>query len=350
MRIGILTFHRAHNYGAVLQCYALQSYLESLGHEVYVIDYRQPFVEVFYRSFTLGHLLKKNTIRALWYIIKYPIRVYTKRKFEKFVCKYLNTTSACTQDNIPDDFDAYIIGSDQLWGIDCLGGKKDEIYLGNFKRKSHAKVIGYAISTNINSLHKLQSEGLFSYIRNFTHLSMREQFAIDFISSYSNIYPKLCLDPTLITEQSIWEPLIDNKWEHENYVLIYQVRYPKGDSKYLRNKALDIAKELKCKVIDASNKKYTVEDFISLIKYARLILTTSFHATVFSVIFEKQFYSIKLNDGHDDRYASLLSLLHLENRCVDMNFKVKDEKIDYTTVRLRLVEIQKDSQDFLSTI
>lgn len=351
MRIGILTFHRAHNYGAVLQCYALQSYLESLGHDVYVIDYRQPFIERVYQPFMMCNICTRRVTRILRYIKTIPIRIHTKKNFESFIFKYFNLTSACNQDNIPVDFDAYIIGSDQLWGLNCFGGNKDEVYLGKFHRTNQAKVIGYAISTNLASLQKLQKDGLSGYIKNFTYLSMREQLSVDFIAKNNNFFPKLCLDPTLITEQSTWEPLINNKWKDENYVLIYQVRFIKKGQEDLLNKALEIAKELNCKIIDISYKKHTVEDFVSLIRYARLILTTSFHATVFSIIFEKQFFSIKLNDGHDGRYENILSLLGVEDRCVSMNFNFKkSENIDYKKVGPKLVEIKKESKDFLSMI
>lgn len=352
MKIGILTFHRAHNYGAVLQCYALQEELKRMGHNVQIIDYRQPYIERFYKPYDTRRMLFyfKKGKSVLWYIRMIPTRILKKRNFERFVSKYLNISNRCNRNNVPTDYDVYLIGSDQLWGLNCLGGHKDDIYLGKFIKNKDAKVIGYAISTNMASLIKIQEEGFDNYVLNFSLLSMREQFAVDFIKQHTTICPQMCLDPTLITEKSIWEPFINNKWEKENYILMYQVRKPQNDKKYLERKANKIAKELGCKVIDTTSMTYPVEEFISLIRFAKFIITTSFHATVFSIIFEKKFYSIKLNDGRDARYENLLNLLGIGNRCVNMDFEFHDTAINYENVKIKLSILQKDSKLFLSKI
>lgn len=160
MRIGILTFHRAHNYGAVLQCYALQEVLKSMGHEVLVIDYRQPFIEAIYSPFNF-HRLKGLLLhpRGIYrYVRSISQRLRKRRIYTAFQNKHLRLTKP-RQKNIPEDFERYVIGSDQLWGLHCLGGIADDVYLGNFKHKSQSKIMGYAISTNLNSLKALNNNG-----------------------------------------------------------------------------------------------------------------------------------------------------------------------------------------------
>ena len=138
MKVGIITFHRAWNYGAVLQCYALQQAIKDLGHDVMVIDYRQPAIEKCYQAFSL-----KGSIKALLKPGKYSeqgflYRNRIRKEFTEFRDRFFDLTAPCTQSSIPDDFDVYIIGSDQLWVPNWTGGYFDEVYFGNFKRTKHS--------------------------------------------------------------------------------------------------------------------------------------------------------------------------------------------------------------------
>lgn len=351
MKVGILTFHRAHNYGAVLQCYALQEVLKSMGHEVWVVDYRQPYIEKIYSVLRIRIILRlilKFNFSCLFDYLKQAKSRYNKwASFTKFRNKWFlidkNSLSRINQ-----DLDCYVIGSDQLWGLHCVGGEKDIVYLGEFNRKINSKIIGYAISTNIHSLKQLKEEGLGEYIMNFDSLSMREQFAVDFLKTELEINPQVCIDPTLLTNKETWEPLIKGKWKNKKYVLMYQVRYPTSMAKqsFLRGKAEYIAEKLECDIIDVSDYSYSVEDFVSLFKYAQYVVTSSFHGTVFSLIFETPFCVYKLNDGHDERYISLLNNLDLSEHCLDLDEYPKwDEKVIKN--RSKFVSIKNASISFL---
>ena len=154
MKLGILTFHGAHNYGAVLQCYALQEVLTKMGHDVYVIDYRQPYINEVYKIFSFQILKRKmKNLGAVADYVRYNIfraSAIKKRRehFEEFTSKYLNLTLPCDAESVPVDFDAYIIGSDQVWSQVCTGGDFDDVYFGKFRRNEDSRVIGYAISSN----------------------------------------------------------------------------------------------------------------------------------------------------------------------------------------------------------
>lgn len=177
---------------------------------------------------------------------------------------------------------------------------------------------------------------------------MREEFAADYIEDQVGRRPFVCLDPTLLTDQNIWNPLINDKWKDERYILMYEVRRLKDNPNMLREKAENLANKYNCKIIDLSSMAYSVEDFVSLFKYAQYVVTTSFHATVFSIIFDTPFYSIKLNDGHDGRYINLLNALGLEMCCVEKNFSCSSQKINFHLAKGKLETLRKTSWEFLS--
>lgn len=337
MKIGILTFHNACNYGAVLQCYALQEVLTSLGHDVEVVDYRNSWVEAIYKPFSF--LLLKHYIRNPRTFLKYVFTYFNRKKentvklctFSEFVNNNFNLADFDYVNNRPQkDYDIIFIGSDQLWGLSCLGGKFDNVYLGNFYHE-HAKIVGYAISANLKSLQTLsEMKVLSSVLNNYAAISFREKSNADYIGKIIHKDVDVCVDPTLLLPYRGWNKIINDQWKKMNYVVLYQVRYNDEQKKYLEEQAYKMAKEIGngCIVVDL-NDNYKVEDFISAIKYAKLVITSSFHATVFSLIFRTRFYSIKLNDGYDGRYVSLLHKLKLEERIVNVG-----EDIYYTYKKL----------------
>lgn len=332
MKIGILTFHNACNFGAVLQCYALQETLINLGHEVKVIDYRNVWVEDIYKPFSCNVL--RHYIHNPRTFVKYLLGYFRRKKtytlcsygFSEFVNKYIYL-SKCKNIKCVNDFDYIIIGSDQLWGLSCLGGAFDDVYLGNFSH-DNTKLIGYAISADLKSLQRLNESRQLSYaVDNFSAFSCREQTNADYICDVIGRKVDVCVDPTLLLPYSGWDKIVSEGWKKKNYIVLYQVRYTAGQKQLLINLAQKTAKSFggDCTVVDLSNG-YSVEDFVSAIKYAKLVITSSFHATVFSLIFKTNFYSIRLSDGHDDRYVSLLHELGLDGRIVDLENELPDVK------------------------
>lgn len=348
-RIGIITYHRAHNYGAVLQCYALQQVLIELGYDACVIDFRQLFTERFYKLFSLRYFLsilcKPNIL--LHYLIDIKKRFLRRIIFRSFVDKYLLTTSACSK-KIPKDFDLYLIGSDQMWGLHCTNGI-EPVFFGDFDHSSSVRIIGYAISTNFSSLECIGEAKLKKYVRNFSQLSFREEVICRKVEDMTGIKGRVDVDPTLLTSASTWDALIDCKWKNERYVLIYQIRYPQ-EKDLLLMKAKVLAKILDCKVIDLSSMTYSLEDFVSLFKYALYVVTTSFHATAFSIIFERPLYAVKLNDGHDGRYENLLKAIGGEQMLVEQNFIPSIKNVDYSSIKCNLNRIKAYSIDYLKTL
>lgn len=352
MKIGIITVHRAYNYGSVLQCYALQEYLRKAGHEVWVIDYRQRWTEAVYKPFSwyyIWQFVKRrdiHTIVAYWRCRKekrYNLK-HSKPIFSSFI-KRLHLTKPCRK-KVPAGFDIYLIGSDQLWSFQCVGGE-DKIYTGNFKHPSGSRIIGYSMSAGVDSLLKWGTDGLKRVIGNFDDISLREVENAKIIKNLTGITLPVTVDPVLLTDSSMWDSMINSDWQHKNYIVIYQARIVSGRPNYLCKKAAELAQQCHCEVIDLSNKRYAVEDFISSIKYARYVMTTSFHAAVFAMLMETPCYAIRLGDGLDVRYVDLLSKVGLEQELVDLDFRPIPFEVDFNTVKKRLANYQQASQDYL---
>ena len=143
MKIGILTFHCAHNYGAVLQCYALQQYLRSLGYEVLIVNYRPEYLLKPYTIVPdLGNTSLVGKIKILLnFILSFFVRVIRYRGFEKFINKYLLVSKVVNREDIDSlTCDVYIVGSDQVWNPKITEGF-DDVYLGNFVVRRNVKKI-----------------------------------------------------------------------------------------------------------------------------------------------------------------------------------------------------------------
>ena len=352
MRIGILTFHRAHNYGAVLQCYALQEILKSKGHDVQVVDYHQPWIEDQYDLLS-WNMLKRNcgsATQCLNYLKgnlkKWLLAPDKAKNFHDFREKFLNLSLPCT-DVLPQNYDCYVIGSDQLWSLHCLGGKHDAVYLGGFERPAGSHLVGYAISADVNSVQK--SAGLLkAAVPGFDALSMREKEVADVVAQITGCLCQVCLDPTLLTDASLWNPLL-TPVEQDEYVLMYEVRWNPQTKGLLRKKAEELAAEVgpHCKVIDLSRVNRPVTEFVSLFRNAKYVVTTSFHGIVFSIIFGIPFYAFPLWAGYDLRYTELLKSLGAEERLLSFDTPMKPFAMDFKPIKDKLSERRKSSFEFI---
>lgn len=349
MKIGILTFHRAHNYGAVLQCYALQEVLKGMGHEVEVIDYRQPNIENGYNHLKIEYIIR--SILKVWTLNKYIFTIKKERKalkyFSSFRNNYLDLTNKCTQYDIPMDFDVYVIGSDQLFTID-ITKEIDPVYSGLFQRRKNSFLLGYAVSMNKKSIQMIGYEGWHDIQARYKAFSTREETFSDEIYNISRIKFETCVDPTLLTNPAIWKKLSSTNESTESYVVLYEVRKVKTNPRLIYEKAQVIAKQYGLSVIDLSNMDYTVEQWVWYISHAQCVVTTSFHATVLSLIFSRPLYAFCLNDGGDDRYVDVLRKVGA-SACIQ-NLDSSPSRIpdlDWPSINKQMELIKQDSLMFL---
>ena len=352
MRIGILTFHCAHNYGAVLQCYALQETLKAMGHNVKVIDYRPDFLLNPYKIWNINRNKDYNSFfkRLILECLTLHRGLVRCRAFDSFIKTRLNLTKEQT---IPSSFDAYIMGSDQIWNPQITKGFHKP-YFGYFNfPKENRKYIAYAASMEASSLTQEAKAFYMKALDNFNAVSVREKTLADLLQPLTSKKIETVLDPTLLANTNIWNSIVKRPLLNCKYVLVYQVRCDKNT----RRIAQDIADQIGAKVIEITawiNWKFkknvyqccSPEEFLGWIKYASCIVTTSFHGTAFSVIFNKPFYCVKLGKG-DTRATSLLHELGLENRMIEKTSSPNFRSIDYRQATMNLADLQNKSYQYL---
>ncbi|MGQ1911614.1 polysaccharide pyruvyl transferase family protein [Marinifilum sp. RC60d5] len=344
MKIGILTYHRAHNYGAVLQCYALKKYLSKLGYNPIVIDYYYPEHLKVYDHFSLPLFFKKGLKDKIKYVLYAIIKFRSKRKrinlFNSFIEKHINPVSDFK------NFDLVIYGSDQIWRKQpFLGDNYGPIYFGSTEISSHKKV---AFSASMGVISKKQDDMIKvkNYLQNFDEISVREESLKDHLD---NIFSKPILhtlDPVFLLSQKEWEECLNlTPVITYPYILYYNLH----NSPILNNHVKKLVKENNFKVIEIRGEINSLRSsifntidpiqFLSLIKHANYVVSSSFHGTALSIIFQKAFWTYA---GHNnERILSLLKVYDLESRFISDNNKIDESKINYSLVDKKL-EIQQN--------
>lgn len=346
-KIGIITYHQAHNYGAVLQCYALQEVLNSLDYETKVINYHPAFRDGFFNILAYKGVYK--ALQFLKYRLLHRSCKVEASVFAAFCRKFLTCTKTYRKGKIPQGFDTYVLGSDQLWRTNFRGTYIDTVYFGDFYHSAESKICGYAISGDLKSINSIDPNKLLQYTNNFDSLSFREESLGALVNKITGAEYRVDIDPILLADASIYDKLISDihHLSDERYVLLYNLR---GDHSIFQAKAEALATRLDCKVINLREKIYTPNEFVMLFKHATYIITSSFHGTAFSLKFERPFYAIKLNDGHDARYVDLLNSIGVEKALVDLNTELIPTDIDYNLVREVFNQKRECSINYLKQI
>lgn len=357
MKIAILTFHCAHNYGAVLQCYALQEHLKNEGHEVMIADYRPDYLIKPYTLFAPAEALPKSFAARLIYrakeLIKLPMRAVRHGSFETFMRTWLNLTKPATAESISPDFDAYIVGSDQIWNP-RIGGKYDGMYFCQFGfAKGEHKYISYAASAETDILKEEDAQYLTSALKNFDHISVREQQLNNLLSPLTNKPITTVIDPTLLVERRYLDAIATPPHISEPYILIYVVR----KSAHIDALAKQLSEKLNGMRVIVATSLYRTNDgyhvasperFLGLIKHAEYVIASSFHGVALSVRFERRFYVVHEGKQPNTRIANLLGALGLSDRLINGDETLMPQGIDYDSVNQRLDDLRKISADFLS--
>ena len=358
MKIGILTLHCAHNYGAMLQSYALKHCLQEQGHDVKIIDYRPKHVINPYRLFpSFSGLSWKNKINVLIYILLYfPYRYIRYSRFNRFLERYLIVDDVYykTADAIQwFDFDVCFYGSDQIWNLDIT--KNDFTYLGETNNIVLYK-ISYAAS--MGRLFEKDFPIYQKYLDMFDCISVREKSMKKSLQPLTEKPIHTVLDPTLLLDADNWRNLAVSPRLKKKYVLLYQIYYDKK----LRLFAEKIAAKRKAVVVELTAgipltyQRYrdpiaSPEEFVGYFKNAECVVTTSFHGLAFSLIFKKEFFILdvkSLPSGLNSRIYSLLESLGLLSRFLRREedaFSI--DVLDYSVVSSRLDELRTLSFDFI---
>ena len=355
MKIGILTYHRSHNYGALLQALALRYELVKMGHEVYFIDYWPKYHQDMYSLFSMSYLSRCSKIGMISYILSANF-LKKKRKeriesFNHFIDEYIAPYSVKYSGE--SKYDIIVYGSDQIWRKQLgLSNHFNSVYFAD-NILCARKHISYAASMGVTNLNNHDYEFLKSVMKNFSKISVREKSLRDVLKCV-DIKAQIVLDPTLLLKKNDWDKLFPIRRLHnERYVLYYRLL-----RSFDENILADFAKKKGCKllILDGGvrvTKKQTISaanplEFLSLIKYADFIFTSSYHGLVFSLIFNKEFYARFPANG--DRAKDLLDSVNLSNRLLSQKDEItyNFSKIDYEEVDRRIAALRTFSLDFIA--
>ena len=355
MKIGIVTYHRTNNYGAVMQALATRFVLEEMGHEAYYVDYWPDYHKEKYELFPKKKFDKFDILQKAIFLLQLCLHYRSKKNrienFEKFFQTYIYPY--CRP--IDDTYDIVVYGSDQIWRKHKELGDYNPVYFGenNIKTQRH---ISYAASMGIlpdNDADKAKVKELVSHLEK---MSVREEDLQQLLLSLGYTNVTLSLDPTLLLNSEQWDKHLPTEpYKGDKYALIYILGGNAFDLKEV--KKFTDSKGLKLIILRGyANTKETETnitsagpiEFIRLIKNAEYVFSASFHGLAFSIIYGKQFFtSFKANSG---RAESLLNQLGIKGRLLPPKSPIPQDEtpIDYNGVRKKLEEYRKEAFNFLT--
>lgn len=378
MKVAIVTFWNSQdNYGQILQAFATQEFLKSIGHTSYIIKFL-PSSSWNYnkkeklppkktsRFLNINHLTA--IIRLIFYSIKhkiinrYILNHDQDRKFNDFKSKYLHLSEKFYSEEdlflSPPYADIYLCGSDQVWG----GTICNKIYFLNFIKNKPKIAIAASFGQELKDINDIKLKQIKKYLTDFNAITLREEEGVKICKYAGLTNAKLICDPTILNNVETYinllplEAVIDTS----DGVFIYYLGH---NSSIKINHILKFASKNKNKVYlttaqgyISSDKKYflTIEEWLHAIYNAKFVVTNSFHGTVFSILFKKQFAVIPLkNKGANSRIETLLSKLDLTNRiCIkgsDLN-NCYNKSINYNIVTPKMDNIRDGGINLLIEI
>lgn len=371
MKICILTQPLYTNYGGLLQAYALQTVLKNMGHEVMTED-RKTNSDVT----IIDKIKRTNAIRKLFGLKKIytahdkELKIIAKNT-DKFIKKYINTTlpvySTEKKELSALGFDAYVVGSDQVWRPRYSPYLQN--YFLDFTKGQNVKRIAYAASfgTDEWELTPKQTAECSLLLKQFDSVSVREDSGVGLCQRYFGVDAVHLLDPTMLIEKEKYADLVEKEHEphHQGRVMTYFL-----DRNEIKDKiTAEVCKKLggdyfsvtpKSRYMDVGPDRIEECVYPSVTSWLRgfmdadYVVTDSFHGTVFSIIFNKPFITIANCERGISRFTSILKVFGLENRLIysldNFNTEIIDCEIDFNIVNTIIKSEQEKSFSFLHSI
>lgn len=316
MDISILTFQFAHNYGALLQAYALRKYLQNEGHHVTIAPYFPDWAQKEYSisPFTKGISVRKR----IRFTLQYPQRRLLVEKFRQFQREMLETEESFETkgklEKYLDAFETVVFGSDQIWN-DKITGDTDAYYGGNISSTR----VAYAASLGTRKMTAVQEKYAREFFPRFKAISVRESTSQKLLERIMDIPVTAVADPVFLLSRKEWKEISAPVETAEKFILLYFLRDDPG----LLACAKRIAEEHHLVIYEVHptlarfhegcKPLYDVGpgEFLWLLRHADYVCTNSFHATSFSVIFRKKLLHIP-NEISPERTTSLLSYIGID--------------------------------------
>lgn len=355
MNIKTITCHDVYNFGASLQAYALIQYLKEQGYNAEIINYKPHYLRHYELTGVRNPRFDKPVLRELYQIAKFPGRLKAqfdprKKAFDSFTQKYLPITSDtyCSNDELkkdPPEADVYIAGSDQIWNPLFQNGKDPAFFL-NFVPEGKKKT-SYAASFAVDKLETDDLQRMSRWLKSFDTISVREKSGTDLVEEMGLCAVQVC-DPVFLLEKEQWMKFVGSQ-KRKPYCFVYDFD---GNEK-LWALARQIAKQRNLQLVSAFDNSAADKvcsamgpiEFVDLIYYADVVISNSFHATAFSIIFQREFYVVNRQEAINTRMRDLLSDFGIEDRLV---YDVLSEKsIDWSSVKQKLESMQNRSKAYL---
>ena len=359
MKVGIVTFHRAHNCGAAMQCIALISVLRKMGHEVFVVDcnnvgeghfFPRTFNVRIWMGWVKSLVLTRARGQRLWL------------RYKRFMHRFFPMTKKISRGHsFPTSLERIVLGSDQVLNPD-LTGRFLEIFL-LMNRCPNKKKVAYAASFGVSTLSEHRRDVISAGLSGFQALGIREKSGVKICQNelHLPITPEVTIDPTLLLDGADYKPFETHVKTEGEYVLVYWIG---NSTEYVTSLANRIAKLYGLKVIVASItarhdnetwKAISPDEFIYLFRCARFVVTTSFHGTSFAIINRKPFITvIPAGMNVASRITDLLGQLSLLSQIINEYDNVDDSRIgdmlnlDFSKAVRALERIRKESMHFLA--
>lgn len=366
MKVGILTFQNANNYGAALQAFALCSAVRKLGYSVELIDYKNPSVTE-YENPRLPHLSETitNPVGSVFRLATAKAFSRRKKAFDSFNEKYeLIGPPIETQTDIENEYDVVIVGSDQVWNPVITGG--DMTYFLSQVDSSHTRKVAYAASFGYESFPSDLAKQCGEALVDFDCIGVRETEGSILTKTLSGANSSVVLDPTLLFQKTDWEAVIASGSIRENILELaeqdqgYLFVYIAAERSKTITFAKRVAKQKNLNIVLISGYRglpfihcgkdvsfASLEEFLFLIQHASLVVTSSFHGYALSLALEKDVYFSLVNGGNtkNSRLLSLAKITKTEDR--EIANQVPLYPIDYSAVSRRIETERQQSLSFL---
>ena len=358
MKVSIITLHRITNFGSLLQTYATQKYIQSLGYDTEVVDFVPDGITFKRGVWPKGASLLSKAIKFA------PLLFCNTLQFsmvDKYLKEHIKTTPVRYNNykelsENPPVADIYLSGSDQVWNTQNNNPEDDlKAYYLCFVPENKRK-IAYAGSFGKEDFSDEEKAKIGNWLKSYDYISVREDAALKTLDSLG-VSGEWVTDPTLLLTQDDWRDFCKKKKPEPGYVFVYNL----NRNKLLEEAAVRIAAEKGLRVVNFADTFEFVKgaenrfnndafDFLNYISNADFVVTDSFHGTAFSLNFNRQFVCVSA-PKYNCRLESILRLTGLlDNRLVfdvDGALDAAKTEIDYSVVAPKLEEERKKSRDFL---
>ena len=340
-KIGIATFHCAENYGAFLQTFALSKWIQDrMPLKVMVVNYRpeyllEPYKICFKKRLTTNTPFLRKCKAFISFCVEVPYRLIRKRKFKKAETLLpLTRKYVSAEFKLDASYKGIVLGSDQIWNTSLTQGL-DPVYWGGTVSES-CKKIAYAASIGLSEYPDEIKEKTTEMLAQIDYIGVREEASVDLIQSMLKKQVMVNVDPVMLVDRDFW-----HRYEchvtFDDYILVYCVR----NSPYIMQDAYRLAKKYNKKILHFGDPGIRaifpdVEvhslsfcgpfEFISYISKADIVLTDSFHATCFSIIFGRSFFTY-LSETRSERLRTLASIGNFSNRLIDAGNTLEEKDI-----------------------